>query len=159
VQERDRINFEVKVSLTKFALEPNMDISTVFCLCKPKDLKQLKKSYGDLEFFTKTYSRYFQSERLYLYAEHPTIFCDIFENKQVMAAYKKIEDCLELIYYTDRKTFSREYTKFINIEPTPFIFHLKFQLENLTFLRNSRTFLNLSIFSLMSLPCLSFQRR
>jgi len=98
-QEKDRINFELAL---------DSDLQTVFCFCKSKDLKNLKKTYSDLEYFTRQVSNDRVSDKLSLYVENQNIVNDLFSEKNLLESYNKVEDWIELIYFTDRKTFSRD---------------------------------------------------
>lgn len=91
------------------ALNTTDEIPTVFCLCRGVEAKTFKKSYPDIDFFTKPYQPSFLSEYHLLFAESSEIFIDIFRNKNILASFKKIEQYLEILYFTDRKTFTLEY--------------------------------------------------
>jgi hypothetical protein len=84
------------------------DISTVFCLCRGVEAKTFKKSYPDIDFFTRPFQPSFLSDYHLLFAESSEIFIGVFRNKELLAAFKKIEQYLEILYFTDQMTFTLE---------------------------------------------------
>jgi len=99
--EKDRVIYQA-------ALNPTDPIASVFCLCRGVEAKTFKKSYPDIDHFTRPYQPAFLSEYHLLFAESSEIFIDIFKNKEILAAFKKIEYYLEIMYFTDQKTFTNE---------------------------------------------------
>ena len=99
--EKDRLIYES-------ALVPSGDLPLVFCMCRKKDVKNLKKSYSDIDFFTKSYNPNFISDNLVLLSENDEIFDSMFSNKEFLSYYSKIENLVDIIYFTDRQTFSKE---------------------------------------------------
>jgi hypothetical protein len=100
--DNDRIVYEV-------AIEPLEVVNWVFCVCKKRDARSLKRSYEDLEHFTQGYDPSIMSDRLTLLAENNDLFLELFQNKQLLQYYKVVEDHLDILYYTDHQTFSKEY--------------------------------------------------
>lgn len=89
-------------------LNPPDEIKTVFCLCRGVEAKSFKKMYPDIDFFTRPFQPSFLSEYHLLFAESSEIFINIFRNKSVLEAFKEIEQHLDIMYYTDQKTFTIE---------------------------------------------------
>jgi hypothetical protein len=72
--EKDRLVYEVSII-------PPQDLPLVFCLCKKKDVKTIKKNYSDVDFFTKPYYPSFLSNNLVLLSEDLEAFENIFNDK------------------------------------------------------------------------------
>ena len=106
--ERDRFHYQVYKFINKITLNTEDGIPTVFCLCRNSEAKKFKKAYPDIDFFTKPYQPSFLSDYLLLFAESSEIFIDIFRNKNILASFKKIEQYLDILYFSDRKTFTQE---------------------------------------------------
>jgi len=79
-----------------------VEISTVFCLCKKKQIKEMQNNRKEITFFCKDYDPSFVDEKYILLAEDNSIFLDLFENRNLLGFYKKIEEFVNSIYYSDR---------------------------------------------------------
>ena len=74
LNEKDRVIYESSII-------PVGDLPLVFCLCKKKDVKTMKKSYTDIDFFTQPYNPNFLSDNLIFMTENDEIFNSMFSNK------------------------------------------------------------------------------
>jgi hypothetical protein len=72
--EKDRIIYEA-------SLTPNEEVPLVFCFCKKKDIKTMKKSYSDIDFFTKPNTPSFMSDNLVFLSEDHESFEKMFMDK------------------------------------------------------------------------------
>jgi hypothetical protein len=73
--DRDRIIFEV-------AINPVEQVGWMFCVCKKRDINNMRKTYKDIDFFGKTYEpSIFKKDRLALMSESQELFIDMFLNK------------------------------------------------------------------------------
>jgi hypothetical protein len=100
--DKDRLIYEASIS-------PNMDeLPLVLCICKRKDVKHMKKSYSDINFFTKSYDPKFVNSNIAFLSEEYEDYEDVFENREFQSLYSKIEKYIDLIYFTDRQTYSKE---------------------------------------------------
>jgi len=103
--EKDRLTFEI-------ALDNMNELATIFCVCRKKDVKHMNKTYGDLKNITKPYQLDFMADSLTTLAEDKELFLSIFDFKEnknmLMNLYHSIESNLDIIYFTDRKTYSNE---------------------------------------------------
>ena len=95
--ERDRIMYEV-------SLTPAEDVPCIFAICKKKDIKLNKKNYRELEEFTEPSNPYFMEKNYTLLTENEDTTYKIFNNKELINQYKKIEKFIDLIFFTDRRT-------------------------------------------------------
>jgi len=101
--EKDKIIYETSLS-------PADNIPMVFCICKKKDKKTLMKTYSDIDFFTQNYSNLsMRNEGVIILTENKEIFDDnFFANKDFKKLYNKVENFIDIIFFTDRQTFSKE---------------------------------------------------
>ena len=81
--DKDRIIYEASIN-------PNMELPLVFCICKKKDIKHMKKSYSDINHFTKSYDPSYMASNLSLLSEDYEEFNDIFENKVLLFNFRNI---------------------------------------------------------------------
>jgi len=65
----------------EIGLDGTNDLSTVFCLCRRKDIKIMNKTYSDISNLTSQYQLDFISDYNTLLAEDKELFTGIFENK------------------------------------------------------------------------------
>ncbi len=63
------------------SLVPPQELPLVFCLCKKKDVKTMKKNYSDIDFFTKAYYPSFLSNNLVFLSEDMEAFEGVFADK------------------------------------------------------------------------------
>ncbi len=98
--EKDRIIFDISI---------NSNTQHVFCLCRKKEVKFMKSTYQDIDFMTNQYfPDYISTEsNLVLMTEDDELADKVF-NKNLRKKLKIIEKNIDVIYFTDRKTFSRE---------------------------------------------------
>ena len=94
ISPRDRIVFQV-------SFKPNDDLGWIFCVCKKKKAKSLKKSYEDLNYFCEIYEPSSFNNYMALISESLEVFMELFNNKSLFKYYKDIEDYLDAIYYSD----------------------------------------------------------
>lgn len=90
------------------AFKPVDPLGWVFCVCKKRDARTIKKSYPDLDFFTKNYEPSVMNERMCLLSENLEYFMELFQNKNLFPYYKQIEQFLDVIYFTDQASFCNE---------------------------------------------------
>ena len=95
--ERDRIMYEVSIT-------PSEDVPCIFALCRKKDIKLNKKNYRELEEFTEVSNPYFVDKNYVMLTEDEDTTYKIFNNKELIDQYKKIEKFIDLIFFTDRRT-------------------------------------------------------
>ena len=95
--ERDRIMYEVSIT-------PSEDVPCIFAICRKKDIKLNKKNYRELEEFTESSSPYFIDKNYVMLTEDEDTTYRIFNNKELIDQYKKIEKFIDLIFFTDRRT-------------------------------------------------------
>ena len=95
--ERDRIMYEVSLS-------PSEDIPCVFAICRKKDIKNTKKNYREIEEFADIKNPHFMDKNLVLLTEDEDSTYRIFNNKELMSYYKKVEKFIDLIFFTDRRS-------------------------------------------------------
>ena len=95
--EKDRIMYEV-------SLTPTEDVPCIFAVCKKKDVKINKKNYRELEEFTEISNPYFMDKNYVMLTEDEDTTYKIFNNKELVNQYKKIEKFIDLIFFTDRRT-------------------------------------------------------
>lgn len=76
----------------------------------------MKKSYSDIDYFTKPNNPYFMSDSLVLLTEDNEILEQIFNDKVIvlcnkqdlLAVYKRVEPFIDIVYFTDRQTYTKE---------------------------------------------------
>jgi hypothetical protein len=95
--EKDRITYEVSIS-------PSDHIPCIFAICRKKDIKATKKNYREINEFTEAVNPAYLDKNYVLLTEDEELVNRIFNNKQFLSQYKKIENFLELIFFTDRRT-------------------------------------------------------
>lgn len=98
--EKDRIIFDISI---------NSNTQHVFCLCRKKEVKFMKSTYEDIDFMTNQYFPDYisQESNLILMTEDDELSDKVF-NKNIRRKLKMLEKYIDVIYFTDRKTFSRE---------------------------------------------------
>ena len=92
--DEDKINYEVSL---------DYDLQTVFCFCRKTDISMLRKNYSDIDFFTKVYEPKYITKNYNLLAENKEIFDEIIQSKDIINLFKKIENQIIVIFFTDRK--------------------------------------------------------
>ena len=117
--ERDRIMYEVSIT-------PSEDVPCIFALCRKKDIKLNKKNYRELEEFTEVSNPYFVDKNYVMLTEDEDTTYKIFNNKELIDQYKKIEKFIDLIFFTDRrikrgKTFLNKFFFILLIKPYLYI--------------------------------------
>lgn len=103
ITPKDRIIFQV-------SYKPNDDLGWIFCVCKKKKAKSLKKSYEDLNYFCEIYEPSSFNNYMALISESLEVFMELFNNKSLFHYYKNIEDYLDAIYFSDMLTMEVEGT-------------------------------------------------
>jgi hypothetical protein len=61
-------------------ITPN-ELPLVFCFCKKKDVKNMRKTYSDIDYLTKPHYPPFLSENLVFLSEDYEVFEQIFKDK------------------------------------------------------------------------------
>ena len=107
--ERDRIMYEV-------SLTPTEDVPCIFAICRKKDIKTNKKNYRELDEFTETSNPYFMDKNYVLLTEDEDTTYKIFNNKEFLDHYKKIEKFIDLIFFTDRRTVKDKHGLVVSFE-------------------------------------------
>ena len=80
----------------------------VFLICKNKLSKALKKQYEEVVEFTEEMSlECINSRNLTLYTENEEIIERLFKNNAIQEQFRKIADYIEMIFLSDRKSFSK----------------------------------------------------
>lgn len=98
--EKDRIIFEVSIN--------SPSIPHVFSICRKKDIKYMKKTYYDIDFMTNLYTQELVSKSLVFMTEDDEITDKLFSDRYLRSLYDKVEPFIDIIYFTDRKTFTKE---------------------------------------------------
>ena len=107
--ERDRIMYEV-------SLTPTEDVPCIFAICRKKDIKTNKKNYRELDEFTEISNPYFMDKNYVLLTEDEDTTYKIFNNKEFLDQYKKIEKFIDLIFFTDRRTVKDKHGLVVSFE-------------------------------------------
>ena len=94
ISPKDRIVFQV-------SFKPKDDLGWIFCVCKKRKAKNLKKSYEDLNYFCEIYEPSSFNNYMALISESLEVFMELFNNKSLFNYYKEIEDYLDAIYFSD----------------------------------------------------------
>ena len=94
VTPKDKIIFQV-------SFDPIDKTGWIFCVTKKRQVKSLKKSYEDLNYFCQMYEPSSFNNYMCLLSESLEVFMELFNNKNLFHYYKSIEDYLEAIYYSD----------------------------------------------------------
>ena len=94
ITPKDRIVFQV-------SFKPKDDLGWIFCVCKKRKAKNLKKSYEDLNYFCEIYEPSSFNNYMALISESLEVFMELFNNKSLFNYYKEIEDYLDAIYFSD----------------------------------------------------------
>ena len=94
VTPKDKIIFQV-------SFDPIDKTGWIFCVTNKRQVKSLKKSYEDLNYFCETYEPSSFNNYMCLLSESLEVFMELFNNKNLFHYYKSVEDYLEAIYYSD----------------------------------------------------------
>lgn len=102
--ERDRVIYELSIN--------SSDIPHVFCICRKKEVKFMKKTYNDIDFMTKAYDADFinlsgKTKSVLLLTEDDEITDKVFDSN-LRRLYESIESSVDIIYFTDRQTYTKE---------------------------------------------------
>ena len=73
----------------------------VFCIARNRKGTGIKKGYEDLNCFCEIYHPKFMSDYMCLISEDLNIFDEMFENRKLLEYYRRIEDFIDHIYYSD----------------------------------------------------------
>lgn len=98
--EKDRIIFEISIN--------SPSIPHVFSICRKKDIKYMKKTYYDIDFMTNLYTQELVSKSLVFMTEDDEVSDKLFSDRYLRSLYDKVEPFIDIIYFTDRKTFTKE---------------------------------------------------
>ena len=107
--EKDRIMYEVSLS-------PSEDVPCIFAICKRKDIKTTKKNYREVSEFCELANPTFMDKNYILLTEDEETTNRIFNNRQFLAQYSKIEKFLELIFFTDRRSSKDKHGLVVSFE-------------------------------------------
>ena len=107
--EKDRIMYEISLS-------PAEDVPCVFAICKKKDVKNTKKNYREINEFAEVVNLSFMDKNYVLLTEDEETTKRIFNNREFISQYNKIEKFLELIFFTDRRTAKDKHGMVVSFE-------------------------------------------
>lgn len=99
--EKDKIIYEA-------SLLPSTEIPVVFAICKKKEAKTLKRNYDELDLFTEPDAPSYMNTNLVLLTESPEFTFKFFQNGAFKKYYQKIEDYIEMVFFTDRRGYGKE---------------------------------------------------
>lgn len=94
--ERDKI-------LIQSSVVPADDLPFVMGICKKNNVKNMKKSYDELEKFTDVIENEHLNYNLVLLTENNELTTSFFKDKNFLNLYKKVEKYIEYIFFTDRR--------------------------------------------------------
>ena len=102
--EKDRLVYDISLNAS--------EVNHVFCICRKKDVKYMKKNYTEIDFMTRNYDAGFinmnsKSKNIVLLTEDEEVTDKIFD-RALTTSYEKIEKYIDIIYFTDRQTYSKE---------------------------------------------------
>jgi hypothetical protein len=99
--EKDRVIYDFSVNI--------QDTPLVFCFCRKKDIKYMKKNYTDIDFLTQNYSTSFlgNDKTLILMTEDEELINRLFD-MNLIRLYEKVAKYIDIIYFTDRQTYSKD---------------------------------------------------
>lgn len=107
--EKDRLIYDISIN--------SSDIPFVFCICRKKDIKFMKKTYPDIDFMTQAYDADFlnststssksANKNLILLTEEDETIDKLFD-RTLRNLYEQIEKNIDIIYFTDRQSYSKE---------------------------------------------------
>ena len=109
--EKDKIMYEA-------VIVPQYEIPVVFCICKKKNAKTMKKNYSEIDNFTEAISPSFLNENLVMFTENTEFIINIFKQPELLAEYKKIEKYIDTIFFTDRRNSKDNYAIVLSYEGT-----------------------------------------
>lgn len=104
--EKDRIIYEVSLNIPY--------LPHVFSICRKKDVKYMRKTYTDIDLMTESYNNInsvvsYKNKSLFILTEDDDILDKILVNdKSLNKTFREIENFIDIIYLTDRQTFSKE---------------------------------------------------
>lgn len=107
----------------RITINPVDPVPNIIVLCKKSETESIRRSYKDVvsrlyllyfytinlyqEFFTNEYQPSNFEDYLVELSENE-FTCDMFRNKELLHYFKRVEKNIDLIYYTDQKTFCDE---------------------------------------------------
>ena len=100
--EKDKITYEATIS-------PSNELPCIFCICKKKEAKNLKKSFKEIDSFTIATYPSFLDENLVLLCENNEMMETMFKNKQFYNAFQKIESNIDTVFFTDKRNAKDNY--------------------------------------------------
>ncbi len=98
--DKDKLIYEISLS-------SNL-IPHVFCLTKKKEVKYMKKTYPDIDFLTQPSTNENISKSHILLTEDEEISDKFFNDRVFKGLYQEVEKYIDIIYFTDRQTYSKE---------------------------------------------------
>ena len=107
--EKDKIMYESVII-------PQNEIPVVFCICKKKNAKTMKKNYNEIDSFTEAFSPSFLSDNLIMFTENTEFILNIFKQNELLSEYKKIEKYIDTIFFTDRRNSKDNYAIVVSFE-------------------------------------------
>ena len=100
--EKDKITYEATIS-------PSNELPCIFCICKKKEAKNLKKSFKEIDSFTIATYPSFLDENLVLLCENNEMMETMFKNKQFYNAFQKVESNINTVFFTDKRNAKDNY--------------------------------------------------
>ena len=100
--EKDKITYEATIS-------PSNELPCIFCICKKKEAKNLKKSFKEIDSFTIATYPSFLDENLVLLCENNEMMETMFKNKQFYNAFQKVESNIDTVFFTDKRNAKDNY--------------------------------------------------
>ena len=100
--EKDKITYEATIS-------PSNELPCIFCICKKKEAKNLKKSFKEIDSFTIATYPSFLDENLVLLCENNEMMETMFKNKQFYSAFQKVESNIDTVFFTDKRNAKDNY--------------------------------------------------
>lgn len=98
--DKDKLIYEISIN--------SPGTPHVFSLSRKKDTKYMKKNYNDIDYMTQPGNLDILSKNYILLTEDIEISNRIFLDKNIKTLYNQIEKYIDIIYFTDRQTFTKE---------------------------------------------------
>ena len=106
--EKDKIMYESVII-------PQNEIPVVFCICKKKNAKTMKKNYNEIDSLQKLFHR-FLNDNLIIFTENTEFILNIFKQNELLSEYKKIEKYIDTIFFTDGRNSKDNYAIIVSFE-------------------------------------------
>ena len=76
----------------------------------------MKKNYSEIDNFTEAISPSFLNENLVMFTENTEFIINIFKQPELLSEYKKIENYIDTIFFTDRRNSKDNYAIVLSYE-------------------------------------------